>query len=392
MRLFELRTSCVRAARRRHSPAGAVGVIVAALSLAAAAPAVGQITVVDKGDHTLTLSGVIQAQSLLLKTPGQPALDNVTFRRLLVIAQVNVSRSWMGEFEVDFGNSHVIIKNAYLQYAGWRDRGLLLTVGNQKLPFSRSYMSSGQKHSLTERPFTGDAHYGTLNRALGVRLDGWTRSQRIQWSAALGSSLHPTSAFQLAFDSPANDDGRSNEGVAVVGRLELHPFGATPRDQGDFHTPVWRAVVGVAAYRWWNSGDRAELAGANLGSSRAFELSGGLRGHGVSLDAEFEPVRATARADAPAGGLFQGRVAELRKGSVEGSYMVVNHRLELAAGLDVLAAAAYARAWRRTSVGATWFLHERAVELKMTYRRDANVTGRPDAFLQETFVQMLLVF
>ena len=235
-------------------------------------------------------------------------------------------------------------------------------------------------------------HYGTLNRALGVKLDGWARDRRLQWSAAVGAALHPTSVHQLAFDSPANDDGASNTGAAAVGRLEWHPFGATPREQGDFHTPVWRAVVGVAAYRWWNDGDRPADAGVDLGSSRALEVSGGLRGHGVSVDAEFEPVHATARTEVAPGGIFDGRVAALRKGSVEGSYMVVNHRLELAAGVDVLGASGYARAWRRTSVGANWFLHERAVELQMTCRRGANVSGDPGSSLNETFVQLIMAF
>ena len=66
VRLFELRFPWVRAARR---PSGAAGVFVAALALAAAAPAAGQIAVVDKGDHALTLSGVIQPEHPLLKTP-----------------------------------------------------------------------------------------------------------------------------------------------------------------------------------------------------------------------------------------------------------------------------------------------------------------------------------
>ena len=254
------------------------GLLLSLLLFAAAAPAAGQITVAGGGNREITLSGVVQPQFLALKTTGAQANDQLVFRRLFAQVLVAVNRNWAGDLQLDFGKSEVSVKNAYVQYRGWRGRGLLLTAGNQKPPFSRSFTTSGIKRTLAERPFTGDVHYGTLNRFLGVRLDGWTHDHHVQWAAALGAAIHPASETGLAFDSPANGDGTGNEGATVVGRLEWHPFGATPSEQGDFHTPAWRAVVGVAAYRWWNDGDRPAGAAADLGSSTAWSSAAGCAG------------------------------------------------------------------------------------------------------------------
>ena len=330
------------------------GLLLSLLLFAAAAPAAGQITVVGGGDQKITLSGIVQPQYLVLESPGVQANDDLLFRRLFTQVAVEVNPRWAGAIQLDFGKSEVSVKNAYVQYTGWRDRGLLLTVGNQKPPFSRSFTTSGIKRTLAERPFTGDVHYGTLNRFLGVRLDGWTHDHHVQWAAALGAAIHrrakpgSRSTHRRTATGPATRAPRSWGGSNGIRSGRRRPSRATstrPRGARSSASPPTAGGTTAIARRG---------PPRIFGSSDGLELSGGLRGHGVSMDAEFEPVHARARADVGAGGVFDGRQARLRKGSVEGSYMVVNHRLELAAGVDVLGAGAWARAWRRTSIGANW--------------------------------------
>lgn len=362
------------------------------LTFAAARSAGAQIVVYEKGDQRVTLGGTVEPEYLLQTADGDATTDHAFLRRLIIDTQATLSSSWTGVIQLDFGQSTITIRNALVQYTRWRPRGITLTIGNQKFPFSRSFLTSGTRRQNPERPFTGDRNYGTLNRVLGIRLDGANAGRRVQWSAALGSATQLVGARQVTFDTPAaHDTPTLTEGTVTAGRIEWHPLGETPKDQGDFNTPHWRTVLAGAAYRWWNDSDRQTATGPDLAHVRGLEISSGLRGHRVSLDAELERVDSVAKDPRLSSGIYQSGQARLTKGSLEGGYMIVNHRFELVGSFDALDAAGYVHSWRRTQVGGAWYLRDHNVKLELSHRVNAHTNGGPTG-LHETFAQLQLVF
>ena len=231
----------------------------AALSaLALVSPAVAQ-TPATPATPSVTIGGVIQADYEAV-TVADTTRDRAFFRRLMLTVQVVATKDWTGQLQIDVAPSvqgdRVVVRDAYLRYLGWTAQGLTVTIGNQKLPFSRAALISASRRGLIERGAPGERPYGTPGRALAVQIDGRHQDQHVQWAAALASALHGPDVLEIRLDGLPESRETWNEGVLGAGRVEWHPLGNTPRDQGDFNRGPLRVVVGAGAYVWQNDGDR----------------------------------------------------------------------------------------------------------------------------------------
>ena len=313
-------------------------------------------------------------------------------RRLVFEADVTASKNWSGALQIDFGLSTVSPKNAFVQYNGWRTHGLTLTIGNAKFPFSRSFLTSGVKRETAERPFTGDRNYGTLNRALGAKLDGVAAGRHVQWSAAAGLEQQIVNPRELIFDSPTTAAvTTTTKGPIVAARIDWYPLGGMPRDQGDFRTDRWRATIGAGAFRWQNDGDRVTGTGLDLDSVDSVEVSGGIRGHGVSADLEMHRARAIAKDSSLDQGLYRNGIGRLHSASAEAGYMLRGNRVELVTAYDSQHADTYAAPWRRFSSGTAVYFRGQSIKLQVTSRENWNVNGI-SARLHELYAQMQVMF
>jgi hypothetical protein len=365
------------------------------LSTSAAGPASAQ----QQDTPRVSLSGYVQPQFELRSNDGRTQ-DQALVRRAVVALGIDIATNWEGEFQADFGpltddSDRVTVKNTLVRYTGWQDRhGIVVALGNQKLPFSRALIVSSSRRGLVERPFTGDRAFGSPGRALSMRADGWHRDHTIFWSAAIADTRHSGEPDELRLDGVAELGDRGNEGHLVGGRVEFHPFGEARRDHGDFtHGPL-RVSVGTAVYGWRSDGDSTLDPEQEVDVRRvsAIEISGGLRGGGLSVDAEFEHVSARARRPFPGDGLYALGDTYVRKGSIEAGYMLVRERFEVLGSVDALDARTYERVWHRVSGGMNWYVKRHALKFSVMHRESFNDQGVDQVRSRATYVQAQFAF
>lgn len=372
----------------------------AALCAASCSPAAAQ----TPEQPTVTLTGYGQAQYERVDDNAH-VRDRVFLRRLYAGVRFVLSDDWSGTVLVDFTPStegdHPVIRDAYVRYSGWADDGVTLTIGNQKTPFSHSVLGSSRTRSLVERPFTGERAYGAPGRAIAIQADGRHRQQHVQWSASLASVLHAPDANEIRLDGLADAGGGWNEGVMAAGRLEWHPLGAVAREQGDFVRGSFRVASGMSAYVWTSDGDRNTFTASGAGTSSSFadvdvargvELSGSVRGHGVSIDAAWSRVSGRTVDSQFSGGLYRNGRAVLRQFGAEGGYMILPRRLEIVGAIDALSAAARETTTFRPSVGTTWYLDGHRAKVSLLHRETMNARGMRGARLHATYAQMQFAF
>jgi hypothetical protein len=367
-----------------------------------ASPALAGVTVYEDGDRKLEVGGRIQIQYLQTDPDGGPSRDDLFFRRLRPYLQGSLDERWLAKIQFDFGKSldgdEVALKDAYLQYKHDRYK---VTLGNAKHAFSREFLASSTKQQLVERSFAGDHNYGSPDRVLGAKIDGHNKSKKFTYVAGVGIGSHDPSAIHLDFDSPANDRADWNEGAVVSGRIDFHPLGYMKFDQADFRTTDWKFTVGAGFFNWNNDGDNntyTDDMGGSLDPSRAdldqadgLELSGGVRGRGVSADVEYQVISAESVVADFTGGIYANGEADLDKLAVEAGYMV-SEKLEVVAGWDSFDADTYADAHTRTSVGLNYYVKKHDLKFQATYQMVESQLGVVGNDTNLLFVQAQIVF
>jgi phosphate-selective porin OprO and OprP len=352
-----------------------------------------------------TFTGYVQTQYERVGDQGSDgASDRVLFRRAYLAIEVTPAEHWVGRLQFDFApvtsGDRLLIKDAYMRYTGWQARGLTVTIGNQKIGFSRSVLASSSRRGLVERPISGERAYGSPGRGLSIKLDGVADGGKRQWSATLGSSLHAPSADEIRVDGIADSSDDWNEGVLAVGRFELHPFGSMPRDHGDFARGPFRLALAVGAYAWRNDGDRNLHTDDGRPTSRevdaqsaaALELSGGLRGHGVTLETEYHHVAGHTVAEGFSGGLYENGRAVLNVFGIEGGYMLRAPHLEVLGAFDTLQADTLEAVAHRPAIGVNWYFAQHNVKLQLMHRETFNDKGVRDARVHVTYAQAQFAF
>jgi len=386
----------------------ATALVVMAVALSASSSDASGITVYKDGDKYLKMGGRIQLQFHSENPNNDEVSDTVFFRRLRPYIEGSVHKDWVGKFQWDMGQGEFSVKDAYFKYKGVKD--LKVTIGNAQFPFSRESMSSSKTQQLVERTFVGDHNFGTPERNAGLFLHYGLADGMVELHAAGGSASIDPDAGKLDFDTPISADADFNQGLIYGGRIDFHPLGKLKMAQGDFKGEP-KATISVAAFQWSNDDDNNTRTNAlgqadddittavidatkkpDMDNVNGFEVSAGLRGYGLSVDAEYNLFQAELIDDTYTGGLFKNGETDLKNWAVEGGYMVIPKTLELVAGYEALDADNYAKLWTRTSVGANWFIAEQDIKLQATYRMGSNLKGVKDADANELFVQAQYVF
>ncbi len=362
----------------------------AALVLAAtlAAPAAAGVVVYEEGDKKIEIGGRVQIQYLRIDPDDGEATDQIFFRRLRPYISGTVTKDWVGKIQFDFGKTldgdEVAVKDAYMQYTGWRS--MELTIGNSKTPFSREFLTSSKRQQTVERGFVGDHNFGTPDRQLGFRLEGHNDSKKVNWALALGGEQHDPDVRRMDLDSPANNAADWNEGLVIAGRIDFHPRGQMKFDQGDFHSDSFKSSFSVAVFSWTNDDDNntrtdpvtglsTSSSKADLDSAEGFELSAGVRGKGLSLDAEYQLISGDTVDPTFSGGIYRSGTTDLDKMQIEGGYMLEGSPVELVAAFEALDADNYETSWDATELGVNYFWNRHKVKVQFTYRMGQNVFG-----------------
>lgn len=349
-------------------------------------------------DLTLDLGIRVQLQYYHLGGEGWSE-EKLYFRRLRPTLEVSFSKSWEAEAEFDFGDTvegePVEFKDVIVSYLGLEPKGFVLTAGNEKAVFSRQLQSSSKSLTLVDRGFVGIDDFGSLDRVLGVRVDGRDSTERLTLAASVGLASHEPDASQMEFESPLNDREDANRGLSFAGRVELTPLGEVDYDQGDFGSGGLRFAVGAAFYRWdsyTKSGPFTREDAPDLDRSHGAEVSGAVRGRGLSADAEIQWVRGAATDRTFEGGLYARGVAELTKLSLQSGYMVLPERVEVVGGYDRLDAETYGSAWKRLSLGATYYWKRQQLKLQGNYIFHWSFFGAPGGDPRAFVTQLQLAF
>jgi hypothetical protein len=378
----------------------------ACMTLAVPARTDAVVKVYENGEQSLSVGARIQMQYRSLSPEGEDAEDGIFFRRLRPDLRGSVTEHWYGKIQFDFGSTfnenEVALKDVYFGYTGVDWAQLEIRIGNTKHAFSREFLASSNRQQQVERMFVGNRNFGMLDRVLGVMAQGKSNSGKLSFIAGAGGANHDPDARRMDFDTPVNDEDDWNEGWAVSGRLDYHPMGYLKFDQADFNSESFKATLGASAYGWWNDGDRNTYTDgdgsskddgkADLKEAYGLEVSGGLRGEGVSVDAQYQRVSGKTEARGFTGGIYRNGETDLDIASFKTGYMVVRNRLELNAAWDMLDATNYQDAWMRYWFGANWYLNKHNLKFQLNYQLNRNWAGVRDEHADQVLVQGQFVF
>ena len=390
---------------RRLGVAARLSVCLIALHLLPwlAIPSAAGIRVVEKGDRWLDLALRIQIQYRALDRDGSPSRDRLFFRRLRPTIMGTLTPDWIGKFQADFGGAldgnELVVKDAWVRYLGFKDRGLLLTLGNQTSPFSREFNSSSERQQLVERTFVGDPNWGANNRMLGAKLEGTYPA--VSYKVSFGSAAIIPLADRLLFDTPVNGREDHNEGWLTATRLAVHPRGEVILAQDNLdRANRWQLAAG--AYSWSGDGDNNTFTGADGRSTRddradvesawGVEIDLAWRGAGFAIDAEYQRIGARAVDGAFSGGVYSLGEARLEKYALEGGYALLGQPLEVVGGYESQYANSYQSTWTPASMGLNYFIDEQRIKAQITYRLGENRHGVPGVGERDLFLQFQYVF
>ncbi len=350
------------------------------------------------------IGGRIQIQYHYADPEGAKPTDEVIFRRLRSYLEGSFAKDWNAKFQFEFGkangNNEVSVQDAYFQYKGFK--ALSIKVGAVDFPFAREYLTSSKKQQLVERTFVGDSNYGVPSRQMGIVFGGhFAENSIFTWGAALSYVGLDPDDDKVDFDLMANKDADFNEGWMIGGRLDFHPLGVMEMAQGDFERN-FKVTIGIAAFNWANDDDNntySDTAGLSLDvttpdmdSVTGFEISGAIRGFGVSVDGQYNLFNAATIDPSLTSGLFVNGDTGLSSWSIEGGYMVWPKRVELVTGYQVQDADGYGDKWTRLSFGVNCFMHQHNAKLQFSYRIGENLGGKINDNADELFLQSQFVF
>jgi hypothetical protein len=362
------------------------------------------ITIYEKDDKYVKVGGRIQLQYHYQDPDDGESGDELFFRRLRPYIEGSLHKDWKGKFQFDYGkaedDNEVAIKDAYFQYKGYKP--LKITVGNANFPFSREFLTSSKKQQLVEKTFVGDHNYGTPDRNAGIHVTGTAMDKKLSFGASAAVAEIDPDDDKIDFDTPVNSKSDFNEGWIFGGRVDFHPMGYVKMEQGDLkRSDSIKATIGVAAFAWNNDDDNNtrttdgtadDPKKPDVDNVTGFEISGAVRGFGVSVDAEYNFFNSEAIDSTVTSGIYKNGETDLENFAVEGGVMIVPEMLELVAGYQLQDADNYADEWTRLSFGANWFIKKHDIKVQFAYRIGENLNGKQDVDEDEIFVQAQYVF
>ncbi len=378
-----------------------------------AAPASAGIKVYEDGDKFIEVGARIQMQYLYFKEdPAEgegESDDSIFFRRLRPYIEGSVTKNWNGKVQVDLGKSldenEVAVKDAYMQYTGWKNHKVF--IGNSKSVFSREFLTSSKRQQTVERWFVGQHNFGSPDRMLGFRVDGHSDNKKFEYKANIGGQRFDPDNRRMDFDTPANDAEDFNEGWVGVGRVTYFPGEPIKRDQGDFKRGKINTAIEAAAFYWSNndednldytdideSGNKVcnNLKKCDLDTAQGWELSGGLRGKGFSVDLEYNQVFGRMFDRNVTSGMYVDGETTIKKWQLEGGYMLANTPVEFVGKWDSMDTDGYESEWTAYDLGVNYFFNKHKAKVQFLVRSESNVDGVDGDDRRQVVMQWQFVF
>jgi len=147
--------------------------------------------------------------------PLNPIGNGVTIRRARFALKAYITKNWYGEIDLDFANSQMELKDAYLKYE--RDMWAV-KAGNFKEGFSMETTTTSRYLTFVERSLVSE--FGP-SRHLGIQGSAWGK----HWLVIGGVHFQDIGDSEVTtFSQNANKDFGTDEGMSYTGRLVITPF------------------------------------------------------------------------------------------------------------------------------------------------------------------------
>lgn len=159
--------------------------------------------------------------AIFSKKVMNPIGNGTSLRRARFAAKVRFSNNWYGELDLDFSNSNLELKDAYLQYTF--NNGLEIKGGNFKEGFSMESTTTSRYLTFIERPMAVSAF--APQRHMGI-----AATYGVGPLLGIGG-IHFQSvgdAEERLYSTNNNKDLGTDEGVSYTGRLVYMPFYKDP--------------------------------------------------------------------------------------------------------------------------------------------------------------------
>lgn len=171
-----------------------------------------------KDDYRIWFDFRVQVDGAMFsKETLNPIGNGTSIRRARLAAKVEFAKNWYGEIDLDFSNSELELKDAYLQYAF--NNGLELKAGNFKEGFSMESTTTSRYLTFIERPSVISAF--APSRHIGV-------AATYSYKGLLGvGGIHFQDiggVEERMFSEDNNKDFGQDEGVSLTGKLVAMPF------------------------------------------------------------------------------------------------------------------------------------------------------------------------
>jgi phosphate-selective porin OprO/OprP len=158
------------------------------------------------GAFAYWLDGRVQIDGAIYRGGQNKLASGTDVRRARIGAKATLYRDWHGEFDVDFADNAVEMKDMWIGYLGLHNS--LVKAGQFKEPFSFETITSSKFITFMERSYIDNF---SPDRHLGVSFTNWGKF----WYASAG-------VFGQEAGTP--DATARSEGNAVTGRLVFAPL------------------------------------------------------------------------------------------------------------------------------------------------------------------------
>jgi len=366
---------------------------------------------IERPGYSIETHGRLQFQYLDAEAEDPVLEDDFFLRRFRPFFFGRIGKRWRWKFEIELSAEieaqkidlgQLDLRDVYVRYESSGATSWRLTLGNQKAPYSRDLMTTNTQLLLVERTLAGRKQAGVPDRVLGIHFRGESHTGRVSYWASAGELGHKPDVGALEFESVMGGSDNLNTGLVLAGRLDLHPRGPMTFADSDPHTPELKHTWSLAGYRWENDGktNRFTEGGVSLDPERAdldsatgLELSGGLRGRGITLDWQHNRIRGETLLPGFTGGIFTDGDTRLKVSAVEGAYRIRRSFVELGGALSRTDADGFQDTSRAaTAVVNLYMVRRYMYKLQISHTWNSSRHGVPGDDFQTTRVQFQYVW